>query len=486
MTAFDPRPYWPDGPRNQLLRTAFHTEPAVARAAWSDWEDGVDFDSLVWPEMRLFAFVAERLETLGVTPVHGPRITGMRRQLWALSTTILRAADPALHVLHAAGIPMLVFKGAERIYSQAGGPSRRCIADVDILVPRDRLEAAIDCLEGHGWHNDRDVDPAEIKALLGSSRHSVGFRGPGKGEIDLHGQTLLLNMCPDHDSGLWSRAVSVAGAPVPILGPSPADRLVIAAGHGLIHDPAGSLDWVGDAVQAIADPAMDWQVFEEEIGRRRLPVHAVALLTYLAERLGQPVPDDLVSRLEAAIEEPLVSEFRGHALNWDARDRPDRRVRGDAMRLRARDWWTRAQPAADGGQDAGPSEGGWKPVRRVGKFAGVRRVPVDIPLSDRMSEPGATVRLEIRFASLTWRVEDNLGFALVAFDPHRVEIGRAQLGLLDRKLLRLKRATIGFDVEAAFLAAYHLEALDVEFMTDESLRRSQARLGRIEYRWRLD
>jgi len=103
-----------------------------------------------------------------------------------------------------------------------------------------------------------------------------------------------------------------------------------------------------------------------------------------------------------------------------------------------------------------------------------------------MSEHGATVWLEIRFASLTWRVEDNLGFALVAFDPHRVEIGRAQPGFLDRALLRLKRATIGFDVEAAFLAAYRLEALEVEFVTDESLRRSQARLGRIEYRWRLD
>ncbi len=119
----------------------------------------------------------------------------------------------------------------------------------------------------------------------------------------------MLNRNPDDDAGLWARARPASFQGVPVMLPSPADSLLLTIVHGVRHSEEGIADWAIDAAAEIDRGAVDWQVLEAETAARRLHAPVLAGLSYLAERLGRPVPMALLKRLVSALKEPFLSEF---------------------------------------------------------------------------------------------------------------------------------------------------------------------------------
>jgi hypothetical protein len=113
-------------------------------------------------------------------------------------------------VLTAAGYPMLLLKGAA--YAVAGLPLARgrSPVDIDIMVPRDRLERTEQHLMTHGWE-PAEVDAYDRRYYLRWSHELPPLRHCERGtELDVHHTILppLSRLRPD-PAAFWRSAVTL-------------------------------------------------------------------------------------------------------------------------------------------------------------------------------------------------------------------------------------------------------------------------------------
>ena len=107
------------------------------------------------------------------------------------------------------------------------------------------------------------------------------------------------------DKGIWQRATTVSIAGVTAHVPSATDFAAIAIAHGSL-DAHKSSDWLADMADSI-DRGIDWILFEQDVGRRRMQAPAAVALGYVRVRLDRPVPESLLARLEErAIRRPIA------------------------------------------------------------------------------------------------------------------------------------------------------------------------------------
>jgi hypothetical protein len=107
------------------------------------------------------------------------------------------------------------------------------------------------------------------------------------------------------DKAIWQRAATATIAGVATAVPSPTDFATIAIAHGSL-DAHKSSDWLADVADCV-DRGIDWDLLDTIVRRRRLETPAAVALGYVRTRLGRPVPEALLSRLEAsALRRPLA------------------------------------------------------------------------------------------------------------------------------------------------------------------------------------
>src|SRR4051794_36499031 len=110
----------------------------------------------------------------------------------------------------------MLLKGASMsvlYYRDAGA---RPMADLDLLVRRSDLHAAIETLEAHGWRQAEGDTRAPARAARFT--HARPSRGPGGNAIDLHWAPLYE---PVEADGFWQAAVPASSRVFP---PAPPRR----------------------------------------------------------------------------------------------------------------------------------------------------------------------------------------------------------------------------------------------------------------------
>ncbi|UZJ24971.1 nucleotidyltransferase family protein [Rhodococcus antarcticus] len=132
------------------------------------------------------------------------------------------------HLLARAGVPVLHVKGPTVVrWLHPGGG--RPWGDVDVLVPRDRLDEALAVLAAHGFgerfpgvtHHTSE-DHAVVLARPDLS--------PGNGEVDLHHRFPGITVPPAQAwSVLWARRVAAELAHLPVWFPDLSTRAVLVA-----------------------------------------------------------------------------------------------------------------------------------------------------------------------------------------------------------------------------------------------------------------
>jgi hypothetical protein len=299
------RSAWPAQAVDQLLRAAFLGDEAEAAAAWMDFEKTADFDHLTPGEMRLIGFVSKRLAALAPDSPMRARVGGIERANWSRSQLAVGEAGSGLRWLASAGIDMLVIKGASRAAAGDVGARARMVNDVDIVVRPEAMQRAFDLLTGDGWmpagsgsvlfHRSRLPDVVGINLVRGRfgnlDLHRTAFHPP----YDAEGE----------DAAIWDRSRPGRLGYVAVRVPSPTDAVAIALAHGAL-DAHKSSDWLAD-IAAHVDAGIAWDLLEDIVARHRLQAPAAIALSYLAERLGRPVPGPVLRRLEAgAAARPLV------------------------------------------------------------------------------------------------------------------------------------------------------------------------------------
>jgi hypothetical protein len=276
-----------------VLRAALD-EPATAIDSWERWRAAVDFDDVDGGSARLLPLVYRNLGPEAFDAEVGGRLKGLYRRSWSQNQLNFKRAAQAIEVLEGAGIETLVTKGASLAVLSYGDIGVRPMDDADVLVPIARTAEAIEILATAGWSPDHD-DPLAWTEV----HHSLGFTGPGGGNMDLHWFALWQ---PARDDQLWRAAVPMELAGVATRAPCAADQLLLACVHGTPWSPLPPFRWIADAVVTIraAGEDLEWDRVVAEAERRRLTVATGAALAYLREEFGAPVPADTLERLAAA------------------------------------------------------------------------------------------------------------------------------------------------------------------------------------------
>lgn len=206
------------------------------------------------------------------------------------------ALRQAARALDAEGLPWLVIKGPvleQAVYSQR---RLRSFGDLDLLVPRRALAAALDALERDGM---RCVDRnwQLICRMMAGELHVVPEFGA---EIDLHWELLFSDSLRRRfplavdDMIMRAHPVEVAGIRTHTF--EPADTVLHLALHAALEG-GDRLIWLKDLEQAVLRLAPDWDSVVRRARAWRIQLHVGTMLARSRAGLGTPVPDAVVADL---------------------------------------------------------------------------------------------------------------------------------------------------------------------------------------------
>jgi hypothetical protein len=263
-------------------------------------------------------------------------VEGIRKFLWVHTQMCLEPAGPALTALSAAGIPVLLTKGAARVVAQPASAHERLIRDVDVLVPLASAERALDLLRGAGWTLREPPWAVRARAASTVAGHHAWTVTKGRGEIDLHHFSNHLNRLTGDDDGLWRRATTHHWRGATVHLPAPADALVLAVTHGVRWSRDGAADWTVDAASLIDAGAVDWGVVLAEADSRVLHAVLHAGLGYLCDALGRAVPADVLRYLASRSTDLERAELAWYAARPDPATTGEKQAALAMAALRAR------------------------------------------------------------------------------------------------------------------------------------------------------
>lgn len=227
---------------------------------------------------RLMATLAVQIEGLPVPDAVEPMLADARLDAAREARQALWEADRAAQALRALDVRVVLLKGTA--YAAAGlkAGAGRFIGDLDILVPRDRLDAVEQALFAAGWEwaKPDPYDDAyyrqwmhELPPMIHATRDRM---------IDVHHTILPLTARPRPDAAALIAAAESAGNGLYML--SAEDRVCHAVAHMLADgDLQGGLRNLWDiyCLFAEADPvALD----------RRAAIHGLAAHVRQARRLA--------------------------------------------------------------------------------------------------------------------------------------------------------------------------------------------------------
>lgn len=216
------------------------------------------------------------------------------------NTVLLHRLQSLLVKMRQAGIPVLVLKGAALAESVYKNIALRPMSDVDILVQRTELEAALAILGAAGYARHR---PEERPGMFAAFENEVMLGNLAAPELSLELHWSLLDS-PHYqrvidESWLWDTAVpfSLNGQEAHMLGPE-AQVLHLSA-HLLLHHEGTELLWLNDIAEVLhqSQGRFDWRLLIDKALAYDLVLPLKDVLPHLAAVWWAPVPQSALDRL---------------------------------------------------------------------------------------------------------------------------------------------------------------------------------------------
>ena len=138
----------------------FNSAPTIACAA----EPALAIPDGLWPAVRaelvaqsVIGYPAHAVESLSLNPADQAEYLALAGKNLSSWYSLMMAQDDVLAEFRAAGIPVVVLKGAAAAahYPQ---PNSRSMGDIDLIVPPDHFEQAFSLMERLGWNNDIELE----------------------------------------------------------------------------------------------------------------------------------------------------------------------------------------------------------------------------------------------------------------------------------------------------------------------------------------
>lgn len=241
---------------------------------------------------RLLGSLAHRLSGLKVPPPVARVLERARRSAEIDRTHALWEAEMARRALAPVGIPVILMKGTAFVAAGLDAGQGRLIGDLDILVPRGRLEAAEAALLAAGWEwvKPDPYDDAyyrdhmhELPPLIHRERDRM---------IDVHHTILPLTARVTPDAQALVEG-AVALKPGDLFTLSPEDMVIHAAAHLLADgDLAGGLRNLWDIDRLLREFSADagfWKRLLERSRHHGLTLHVSRALRLTHHIFETPV-----------------------------------------------------------------------------------------------------------------------------------------------------------------------------------------------------
>ena len=286
---------WPNAEERLLLQSALLSGPA-AGAAFAEWRRRFgDRSEFRWNVLRLLPLVYQNLHAHGVRDPLMGRMRGMYRKTFCETHQLFHRTAPVVGELAGRGLPVLLLKGVPLVLSYYRNPALRPMADLDLWVPRDQVDTAIDIMLGAGYVCTESHDADALYY-----RHAVNFIHPNGGDIDLHWRMLSETRDPALDEMLWLTGEPLEFQGVPVRQPDPTGMLLTVIMHGVRWNEETPIRWVPDALTILRSrgSAIEWQRLLSTARKYRLSDRLGRGLAYLVENFEAPVPADLLGQLQ--------------------------------------------------------------------------------------------------------------------------------------------------------------------------------------------
>ncbi len=264
---------WPTVEQSLLLKAALLDDEGQAQEYWARFCRAVDIQVVDYSTTSLTPLVYKRFRDLAGTEIQVAK--SVYRHTWSSNNLSLHTLRKVLSLFAQAGIPVTLLKGAALIANVYRDPGLRVVGDMDILVPREQIEAAIKHLLNAGWRQLYQFD--ERKFDVG---HALAFVNPEGVNIDLHWRILgdapfdqwFINYQPEQTAALGFAASVLC----------PEDQLV----HTLIHchkySPVPLIRWIPDASMVInRTPDFRWDYFFATVKKLNISYVVRKALLYL-------------------------------------------------------------------------------------------------------------------------------------------------------------------------------------------------------------
>jgi putative nucleotidyltransferase-like protein len=188
-------------------------------------------------------------------------------------------------------IPVLLLKGAALALTCYDDPVTRPMGDLDLLVPRSRLQAVIRVLEEHGFCPLSGSFATELRSPRG---HLVAIHPPTEALVELHWELKLLGRAQARAMAeIWAGARRIhAGDPALVM--RLGHTLPLLCAHMLLQHRECRLLWLYDVHRVLLtmDGAEAALARETALRWRLGPCVALALLR-VRELFGTVLPDEL-------------------------------------------------------------------------------------------------------------------------------------------------------------------------------------------------
>lgn len=280
---------------DRLARWCHPTDPPTV----IDAPHAVEWDHLLSlaDEHGVVPLVARRLRSADGVPVPlEDRLSAVIRSHAAIDLAMQRALARVADILDAAEVRWLAFKGPVLDTAVYGGGAR-AYGDLDLLVHRDDIEAAVEALRRRGLEADPSAPPPAVALAAG------WIRPPMAPEYTLSMDDIEVELRPtigDSDQPfrpgfdeLYRRrsAIELDGRSIPSL--APPDRLLMLAFHGTKHG-WHRLKWVVDFAWPLNTVDDTLLARAEDTGNRRRVLVGTAIGMELMDVTAPPA-------LEAAL-----------------------------------------------------------------------------------------------------------------------------------------------------------------------------------------
>lgn len=296
---------WPSDEQRLLLEAAlFEGDRAVA--AFRSWRNTVRLEAeFSRGSFRLLPLVYHSMLRLGVDDPLMGRLKGVYKRSWYDTHQLVHRAQPVVARLVAAGIDVMLTKGAPLALSYYRNLALRPMSDVDLAVPQHRLHDALSMLRNLGWRAVREPDGDMLRF-----RHAVQCFGPAGGELDLHWRMMYEIRDKAGDESFWTTAEPLDFMGTAIKQPDPTHALLLVVVHGVRWNPETPVRWIPDALAILRTRTadVDWNRLLDLAATHRVTFRLGLGLSYLTESFRAPVPRFVLERLRAA-DQSLLERF---------------------------------------------------------------------------------------------------------------------------------------------------------------------------------